>query len=111
MDPAPLCNSSGQVHQAAMEVLFKILPARLIEAAERANAQVFGEGGAPESMITVHIRWGDKGKENSLVSIERYVNACRELVARHALGDAPTVFITTEDAAALEAFRATAPEG
>ncbi|KAL1528432.1 hypothetical protein AB1Y20_009780 [Prymnesium parvum] len=110
-DSAPMCADQKLVRQAGIELLFRSLPEQMIAAAERANREVFGEGGAPERMVTVHIRWGDKGKENALVSIDRYINATHELVARHQLGGAPAVFITTEDPAALRAFRGAAPEG
>mmetsp|Transcript_20979 Transcript_20979/g.56459 ORF Transcript_20979/g.56459 Transcript_20979/m.56459 type:complete len:229 (+) Transcript_20979:1036-1722(+) len=111
VEAATLCTDSKASHQAAIELLFRSLPPPLIAAAERANVEVFGAAGAPANLVTVHIRWGDKGKENSLVSIERYVHAAQQLVDRHGLGETPTVFITTEDPAALHAFREHAPSG
>jgi len=38
--------------------------------------KVFGAK-IPDHLVSVHIRWGDKGKEMQLVPIERYVEAVR----------------------------------
>ena len=56
--------------------------------------------------MSVHVRWGDKGREMALR--DEYVEAVRN-VTRY--GEALDVFLTTEDAKAVAAFRKAARTG
>ena len=93
--------------QLAMKFLFERLSPRLLESAREAASITFGRSGAPTTLVTVHIRWGDKGKEAELLPIQRYALAVDSLVRKHRPG-VPAhdigVFVTTEDRSALTAF-------
>lgn len=105
---APACMQLKERRAAGMELLFQRLPSRLIEELGRASYAAFGPSGAPEHMVAVHIRWGDKGRESPLVGMERYVAAVRSFMHRRRVAT-PVVFVMTEDPKALEAFIHLAP--
>ena len=93
-----------------MEWLFKRLSTPVVEAATAALHDVFCPGAptggackAPDNMITVHVRWGDKGLEMQLVNIAVYESAVQILIERHHI-ERPVIFFTTEDRTALRAF-------
>eukprot|EP00966_Prymnesium_polylepis_P220541 5101674-Prymnesium_polylepis.2 len=54
-----------------------------------------------KSLLAVHIRWGDKGIEANLLPAATYIAAVERLVRVHGLR-APTVFLDSEDANAIE---------
>ena len=58
--------------------------------------------------MSVHVRWGDKGREMALRPIDEYVEAVKNVTKY--TGEALDVFLTTEDAKAVAAFRKAAPE-
>jgi len=89
---------------AAVEFLFSRLPPSLLRRAERALFELFGDDGPPEHLITVHIRWGDKWTQMALRPVRDYVREVRSLAEAHHVTNV-TAFVTTEDLAALEAFR------
>ena len=68
---------------------------------------ISGRRGAPDDLVGVHIRWGDKWVEAGLRPIGHYVDAVRTLASRHNLSTV-SIFVTTEDRAALDAFRTAA---
>jgi hypothetical protein len=103
------CALGSEWTSAAVEYLFSPMDPRVVEAAESAISTVFGAEGIPPAMITVHMRWGDKGEEMDLVAVEDYVEAAKVFVVKHNL-TAPAVYLSTEDPAALVAFRAMAPK-
>lgn len=86
---------------AAMEYMFSNLNPALIEEARKAIADVFGQQGIPEDLITVHIRWGDKSIEMKLVTEVEYFRAIDAAVSKHNISN-PHIFVSTEDAPALE---------
>ena len=104
-----ICAMGAEWTSAAVEFLFSPLDVRVVDAAEKSIATVFGDVGIPPSMITVHIRWGDKGEEMDLIPIATYVKTVQSLVAEHHLAN-PAVYVSTEDPDALAAFRAEASE-
>ena len=63
----------------------------------------------PAHLVTVHVRWGDKARDGiTLQPISRYVDAVAELTSTHLPNVPPqdiSVYITTEDMAAVRAFR------
>ena len=84
---------------------------------KRQIVKVFGSiGNVPKDMITVHIRWNDKRSEMELVSIDKYVNAVRQIVQARNLGknkknqnkDKINIYISTEDPSATDSFRTAA---
>lgn len=75
--------------------------------------------GVPPNLITVHIRWGDKADEMTLVPIAKYIRAVDAIVEerrnaqqqQQSLDENDTVhiFLATEDPNALAAFQDAAP--
>ena len=94
---------------AAFRWLFSGLSPRLVKLAREAAINVFGPHGAPDALVTVHMRWGDKAIDKvTLQSASKYAEAVERLVATHLPGLASSklsVFVTTEDGAALRAFQ------
>jgi hypothetical protein len=113
------CNSVMQggvtkidIQAAGTELLFRHVSSHVVEEAERQFSLVFGGDEAPKDLITVHIRWGDKKQEMSLISIRSYINAITRLLKeRNRAGDRANIFLATEDPRALETFRKRAPPG
>jgi len=103
------CKSIAKRHAAGLELLFQTLPPAMLEAIERWNARIFGEHGAPANMVTVHLRWSDKVKEAGRIGIAPFIDAIHSLIHKHNLHPHLTVFVMTEDPAALDAFRKAAP--
>jgi hypothetical protein len=65
---------------ASIEYMFRTVSPLVIQEAQRQVGVVFGSNGVPEDLITVHVRWGDKGREMQLVTMEQYINAIVRLV-------------------------------
>jgi hypothetical protein len=94
----------------------------VIQEAQRQVGVVFGRNGAPHDLITVHVRWGDKSHEMTLMSIDRYIDAVWTILdEKHNTtreerqnGTNVTVeaniYLATEDPAAVEAFVQAAPK-
>lgn len=125
-DPQP--QRSSRLRAAAMELLFSRLSSTLVGnvwnfsddvlccvsdinldvlgVAETAVEEVFraAGGNVPHPLITVHMRWGDKASEMQILPAKVYVQAIRALVRQFQL-HAPSVFLTTEDPAALHDLR------
>ena len=99
---------------ATMEYLFANVSQMVIDAAEKALIDIFPSEALrarQRSLITMHIRWGDKGREMTLMPVTEYFRAVRALVVQHRIRN-PQVFVTTEDTRALVAFKeAAANEG
>jgi hypothetical protein len=87
-----------------IEYMFRQVPERILENARSANFDVFGAKGSPPDMITVHIRWGDKGAEAHVAPMGMYIQAVESMVLKHHMNSV-TVFVSTEDAKALSAFQ------
>ena len=99
---------------ASTEYLFQSLSPLIIREAQRQLGALFGpEGQAPDDMITVHLRWGDKFWEMDLVHENEYVAAVSQLLFASGRPDNTTanVYLATEDPRAVEAFRNAAPSG
>jgi hypothetical protein len=104
--------SYADVRAAGVEFLFSSLSQLVVDEAERQLNQVFAHvEHIPSNLITVHIRWGDKVDEMTLVSIEEYVQAVHNiLTARRILSDESVhIFLATEDPKAVSAFTQAAP--
>jgi hypothetical protein len=98
---------------AAMEYIFQNISSLVVQEAERQVGLLFGEMGAPDDLITVHIRWGDKFWEMDLVPISEYVDAVSQML--HTLGrddnSTANIYLASEDPKAILEFREKAPPG
>ena len=61
---------------------------------------------SPNQLITVHIRWGDKGSEMELVPIMDYIHAVQDIVTQQNIPNNETyIYLATEDPRALQQFQ------
>ena len=97
------------VRRAATEFLFRRLPDRVLEMADRLAERLLPV--PHRHMITVHIRWGDKWKESRLPGIDEYIDAVQTMSRRNGLGHRLQIFLTSESPSAITAFRSAAPSG
>ena len=95
---------------AAMEMLFSNVSGTIINRTEHAAAHVFGSFGSPDQMITVHIRWSDKGRESNLQDIDKYIKGVETLVEKHSIPSPVSIFVMSEDVSALAAFKGAAAQ-
>ena len=103
--------SKSDYRAAAMEWLFQSVNPIVVQAAQEQIHQAFGQQGLPpaEHMITVNIRWGDKGQEMPLQPMERYIQAVHQLVAQRPTTALPVhVYVASEDPDAIAGFYAAA---
>lgn len=97
---------------ASIEFLFRQVSSVVIEEAERQAGLIFGPEGAPDDIITVHMRWGDKFWEMDLVSVEEYIKGVSDLLKQQGRDNSTAnVYLSTEDPKAKEAFLDAAPAG
>jgi hypothetical protein len=89
-------SSRQEFRAAAMEVLFSNLSLSLVHEAEDTALRLFGPNGAPEDMITVHIRRGDKRDEMELPSMAIFVDAIRNLTLQYQIALPVHLFVITE---------------
>jgi hypothetical protein len=94
------------VRTADLEFLFTQVSPLLMREATRQFNLVFGDK-VPNDLITVHICWGDKGKEMKLVKIADYIKAIHQILDQcsgsGSQGKA-NIFLATEDPAAIQQF-------
>jgi hypothetical protein len=97
---------------ASTEFLFTRISQAVQNEAIRQLQLVFkGHDRVPTGLITVHIRWGDKGDEMKLVSIESYIDGVRQLLLQQGHHQDPVrIFLATEDPDAVQAFQNAAPD-
>lgn len=57
--------------------------------------QVFGSVQTPQNLITVHIRWGNKNRETTLLTAEKYAQAILKIVEKHEWKDF-NIYLATE---------------
>ena len=70
---------------AAVEYIFQRVSPLVIQEAQRQVGVVFGPMGAPRDIITVHVRWGDKGREMQLVAMEAYIQGVWKMLEARAM--------------------------
>jgi hypothetical protein len=101
----------SDLRAATTEFLFGHVSPLVVQEAERQLALVFEKvGHVPKDLITVHIRWGDKGGEMKLVPISDYIHAIEKvLVQRKSNDKTANIFLATEDPRAVKAFKKRAP--
>jgi hypothetical protein len=100
---------------ASTEYLFQQVSPLVVQEAERQVGILFGPGGTPDDLITVHIRWGDKYNEmpnRKLVSISSYVEAISTLLHdRYGHNQTANIYLATEDPVAFQELQSTVPVG
>lgn len=112
----------SQFRAASMEYLFhQAVSPLVLREAERQVGLLFSDNSsndvvqAPDNLITVHMRWGDKFWEMDLAPAVEYVNAILELLEqRHnasvIAAVAPVnIYLACEDPRAVEEFLAASP--
>lgn len=76
--------------------------------------QAFPEGlPHPDDLITVHIRWGDKGREMELRSVERYIGNISEMIMTRPKNREHMplhIYLASEDPEAIRQFLENAPK-
>jgi hypothetical protein len=102
----------ADLRAAATEFLFSYVSEKVQAEAERQLQLVFKSGPVPTDMITVHIRWGDKVDEMTLIHVDQYVQAVRQIqIDRNRPVEKAHVFLATEDPRAVYEFVSSAPDG
>jgi hypothetical protein len=112
----------SQIRAATTEFLFTRVSSLVQGEAQRQLRIVFApllrHGGSSvphRNLITVHIRWGDKADEMTLVPIDHYVSAVAQLIAERQEEDTEWaergihIFLASEDPRAVHAFQNAAP--
>lgn len=96
---------------AAMEYLFQSVQPVVIAEAERQARLAFPLGlPNPESMITVHMRWGDKETELGLkLPAETYVQGVEYILQVRHVQSPVHIYLASEDIDAITAFTDLAP--
>lgn len=99
---------------ATTEYLFRAISPLVLQEAQRQIGVLFGPNGAPDDLITVHIRWGDKFFEMKLAIIDEYLHAISKMLIDE-LGrpdnTTANIYLATEDPLAVRDFMAAAPPG
>lgn len=100
---------------ATTEFLFQRISPLVIREAERQVGLLFGPQGAPDDLITVHIRWGDKFWEmpnRTLVAVKGYMDAVSVLLHEtYGHNRTASIYLATEDPRAYLEFQAATPTG
>ncbi|KAL3935169.1 MAG: hypothetical protein SGBAC_009257 [Bacillariaceae sp.] len=102
---------------SATEYLFSHVSPLVIQEAQRQIGIIFGDlpnaAMAPDNLITVHIRWGDKFWEMDLATIEEYIDAIQSLIQSDSSLVGPDglvhIYLATEDPKAHNEFVAAVP--
>jgi hypothetical protein len=114
--------SKPNLRAAVVEYLFSHVSELVVREADRQASLVFREapgGKAPHDLITVHIRWGDKGKEMKLVPIQDYITAVHKILKQRQAASTTesgppsslkaNILLATEDPAVVEEFQKRMP--
>ena len=99
---------------ASMEYVFRHISPIVVQEAERQIGMTFADlgGAAPDDLITVHIRWGDKSTEMSLAVIDEYITAVSDLLIQGKSNNSTAnIYLASEDPEAYRAFSRAAPPG
>lgn len=101
----------SNIRAAATEFLFTRLSKNIQREAERQLQAVFRGHPVPKTLITVHVRWGDKADEMELLPIHDYIEAVERILeerdpqALSAADDGVHIYLATEDPRAVLEFR------
>ena len=100
----------SDVRAGGIEFLFTRLSQLVQAEAQRQLNQVFARvPSIPDNLITVHVRWGDKKDEMTLVPMEEYLQAIQKILDRRRRNLPVHIFLATEDPEAVTAFTQVAP--
>jgi hypothetical protein len=97
-----------QWRAASMEALFSHINPKVPHMASRLLHEIFGPQGAPDDLIAIHIRHGDKKSEMKLLRIEQFVDAAADMIKKHSIKN-PTIFILSDNKEAISGFASAAP--
>ena len=106
---------TSAIRAATTEVLFTRVADFVVEEAERQLQIHFGNNSRtnnkiPKNLITVHIRWGDKRSEMTLLPVKNYTNAVHMIVQRRQIKDDDVhIYLSTESPDAVEQFMDSIP--
>jgi hypothetical protein len=103
----------SDIRAATTEFIFTRVSIVVQHEAERQLQHVFGDV-VPKNLITVHIRWGDKADEMTLLPVSDYIEAVERILYQRRndnlqWSDDVHIFLATEDPRALEEFQEAAP--
>jgi hypothetical protein len=105
----------SKVRASSTEYLFQRLSPLVIQEAQRQIGIIFPNGHAPDDLVTVHIRWGDKFWEMDLPTIQEYIEAINMILSpnRSPNVTVPTanIYLATEDPRAYQEFMNAKPNG
>lgn len=97
-----------QFRAGVTEYIFQKVSPLVIREAKRQTGIVFPGGKAPDGLISLHIRWGDKFWEMDLPPIQEYIDAVKSLLPDV---DAPAhIYLSTEDPRAHDELMETKPD-
>lgn len=100
---------------AAIEFIFQQVSPLVIQEAERQIGLLFNDSGgvAPSDLITGHIRWGVKGREMDLASIDEFLAAINQMLQLQGRSDNSTanIYLSSEDPTATREFLNSVPPG
>jgi len=96
-------------YAAAMEFLFQKVSPIVISEAHRQLLAMFDSGIVPANMVTVHIRWGDKEKEMTLVGIDEYIEATKEIIGNGWDIHPQHIYVASEDGRAISEYESRMP--
>lgn len=101
----------AEYRAAATEYFFQKVSPLVIREAKRQMGIVFQSLGglAPDDLLTLHIRWGDKFWEMDLPSIQEYIDAVQSLLPEGAT--TADIYLSTEDPKAYKEFMESIPSG
>jgi len=100
---------------AAMAYLFQSVQPVVIEEALAQIKQSFPEGlPDPDDLITLHMRWGDKGTETRILPVSHFVWGVKELIEERQRQkpwkNGIHIYLASEDGDAITAFQKAAPK-
>eukprot|EP00592_Proboscia_alata_P009107 CAMPEP_0194366064 /NCGR_PEP_ID=MMETSP0174-20130528/14070_1 /TAXON_ID=216777 /ORGANISM="Proboscia alata, Strain PI-D3" /LENGTH=432 /DNA_ID=CAMNT_0039141041 /DNA_START=140 /DNA_END=1438 /DNA_ORIENTATION=+ len=95
-----------QWNAAAMEYLFQSVKPIVVQEAHRQLLDMFPRGIVPPNLVTVHIRWGDKGSEMELAGISEYLVATQTIIGVGWDTEPQHIYLATEDPLAIQEFKA-----
>ena len=97
---------------ASTEYLFRSVSPVVVREAKRQTGLLFPNGTAPEDLVAVHIRWGDKFWEMDLVNLTDYLDAVRTVLTDAGRPtDRANIFVATEDPKVVAELKNATPPG
>ena len=100
-------NERAVFRDATIEFMFSNMSRQLVNETEVKAEELFkslGYSQIPKDMITVHVRWGDKSREMSLVSIDQYLDTVAQIIANESIAH-PHVHLVSESNLAATQMR------